>query len=481
MEEKKLSSNEMFRFSMGEVTRSLAENGIGTFVMLYFTSALSLSPAYAGLALSLSVAWDAITDPVMGYISDNTKSKYGRRYPYIFIGGILLLVLLYFYWHVPDVFTQSQQSLFMYLVIVNIMFKTLFTVYLVPYGALAMDLVTDFDGRTKIQSMRQSINMLANFFGPGIAWFIFFPKAEDVANVNHYEAMGTYFIIVGAIALAITLLYLRGKVESNRPQDLSEAERLELEANANNEKHGIKKIFRDYLTVIKNKYLIILFFFALAIYVSSTLVANLQGYMYSYYMMYDGLEKTITNGSTMLAGAAGSALGLYLAKKYSKKAAAACSVVIGSLASFILLFLLLTDIVVPGTTMGTILFTLGNAGYWFGQIMSVPIVFSMLSDVAEVSYINTGMHQEGTYMSVYTFLSKLSQSFGSFVTGITLTIVGFNVDIVDQSADTLRNLSIATFGIAPFIMLLGVIIIMIYPLTHEKLNEYREKQVIEGK
>lgn len=468
MNEKKLSSSEMIRFSMGEVTRSLAENGIGTFVMLYFTSALGLSPAYAGLALSLSVAWDAITDPVMGYISDNTHSKYGRRYPYIFIGGILLLILLYFYWHVPTFFTESQQSLFMYLVIVNILFKTLFTVYLVPYGAMAMDLVTDFDGRTKIQSMRQSINMLANFFGPGISWFIFFPKAEDVADVSNYEAMGNYFIIVAAITLVITILYLRTKIE---PTD-----KLIVEEDSTSEKHNPKKIFKDYLNVVKNKYLLYLFLFGLAVYVSSTLVANLQGYMYSYYMMFDGLHKTIANGSTMIAGAAGSAVGLYFAKRYSKKIAAAIAVLIGAGCSFLLLFLLLTNVVVPDTTLGIVLFTLGNAGYWFGQIMSVPLIFSMLSDIAEVSYIETGMQQEGTFMSVYTFLSKCAQSFGSFVCGIALTIIGFDVSTTIQSADTLRNLSIATFGISPLIMLIGAVFVIAYPLTESKLIEVRNEK-----
>ncbi|MFV0254878.1 MAG: MFS transporter [Erysipelotrichaceae bacterium] len=464
MNEKKMSNNEMIRFSMGEVTRSLAENGIGTFVMLYFTSALGLSPAYAGLALSLSVAWDAITDPVMGYISDNTHSKYGRRYPYIFIGGILLLVLLYFYWHVPTFFTETQQSLFMYLVIVNILFKTLFTVYLVPYGAMAMDLVTDFDGRTKIQSMRQSINMLANFFGPGISWFIFFPRAEDVADVSKYEAMGNYFIIVATITLVITLLYLRTKIESTEQVDTTKKE-----------KHSPKKVFLDYLNVVKNKYLIILFLFGLTVYVSSTLVANLQGYMYSYYMMFDGLHKTIANGSTMLAGAAGSAVGMYFAKRYSKKIAAAIAVCIGSFSAFILLFLLLTNMVEPGTSTGTIMFTLGNAGYWFGQIMSVPLIFSMLSDIAEVSYIETGMQQEGTFMSVYTFLSKCAQSFGSFACGIALTIVGFDVSTTAQSVDTLSKLSVATFGISPLIMLLGVFFIIMYPLSESKLVEVRRK------
>ncbi len=297
MQIKKMTNKEMYVFSCGEVIRSLAENGVNTFVLLYFSSALGLNPTYAGLAISLSIGWDAITDPLMGYISDNTFSKYGKRVPYILGGGIMLILLMYLYWHVPTMFTESQQSLFAYLVFVNILFKTFFTIYFVPYGALAMDLVTDFNGRTKIQSSRQSFNMLANFFGPGISWFIFFPRAEDVLDVAQYEKMGNYFVIVASIALVITILYLRKHiVPSIRPKNME-----------SKSKFRPKHIASEYLRVLRNKYMIILFAFAIVSYLSYYLMCNLQTYMYSYYMLFSGFEKTVVNGGTMLASAAGEA------------------------------------------------------------------------------------------------------------------------------------------------------------------------------
>ncbi len=465
MQIKKMTNKEMYVFSCGEVIRSLAENGVNTFVLLYFSSALGLNPTYAGLAISLSIGWDAITDPLMGYISDNTFSKYGKRVPYILGGGIMLILLMYLYWHVPTMFTESQQSLFAYLVFVNILFKTFFTIYFVPYGALAMDLVTDFNGRTKIQSSRQSFNMLANFFGPGISWFIFFPRAEDVLDVAQYEKMGNYFVIVASIALVITILYLRKHiVPSIRPKNME-----------SKSKFRPKHIASEYLRVLRNKYMIILFAFAIVSYLSYYLMCNLQTYMYSYYMLFSGFEKTVVNGGTMLASAAGAAFGAFLATRTTKRHATMIACLIGSLSCFGLLALLLTGVVVPQTTVGTIIFAIGNSGFWFGMNMTIPLTFSMLADVAEVSFLQTKKQQEGTFMSVFSFTTKLAGAFAGLFSGILITLCGFDVGVAIQESDTLTNLSIATFGLVPVIMLTGIIVMYFYSLSYEKLKDYRRK------
>ncbi len=148
---------------------------------------------------------------------------------------------------------------------------------------------------------------------------------------------------------------------------------------------------------------------------------------------------------------------------------------IGSLSCFGLLALLLTGVVVPQTTVGTIIFAIGNSGFWFGMNMTIPLTFSMLADVAEVSFLQTKKQQEGTFMSVFSFTTKLAGAFAGLFSGILITLCGFDVGVAIQESDTLTNLSIATFGLVPVIMLTGIIVMYFYSLSYEKLKDYRRK------
>ena len=114
----------MLTYSLGECANSLVMNGIFGFAMLFYTKSLGLDPTWAGLAMSLSVFWEAVTEPVMGHISDNTRSSWGRRHPYILIGGLLMALCFYLIWTVPDFSRGSQMGIFWYLVAMNLLLRT---------------------------------------------------------------------------------------------------------------------------------------------------------------------------------------------------------------------------------------------------------------------------------------------------------------------------------------------------------------------
>ena len=98
----------MVGYSVGECGNSIIMNSLFGYAMLYYTDALGLRHAEAGIAMALAVFWDAITDPVMGHVSDNTKSRFGRRHPYMLWGGLATVATYVFLWCVPSVFTNSE-------------------------------------------------------------------------------------------------------------------------------------------------------------------------------------------------------------------------------------------------------------------------------------------------------------------------------------------------------------------------------------
>ncbi|MBK8858324.1 MAG: MFS transporter, partial [Opitutaceae bacterium] len=187
------SRSRMVGYSVGECANSLLMNSLSGFAMLYYTEALGLSHALAGIAMGVAVFWDAITDPVMGHITDNTRSRFGRRHPYILLGGVLVTVIFVFLWVVPDFARSSPQVLFWYLLVVNLLQRTAITVFGVPYVALGFELCSDYDGRVTLQGIRSAMNMLANLLGVALAWSLFFSDNETVRATSlpeNYVRMG---------------------------------------------------------------------------------------------------------------------------------------------------------------------------------------------------------------------------------------------------------------------------------------------------
>ncbi len=188
--------------------------------MLYYTKALGLAPEIAGIATFVAAFWDAVSDPIMGHISDNTKSRFGKRYPYIVIGGVLMVVSFFFFWYVPAFFKtelvigstniSAMTMLFFYLVLMNLILRTAYTIFIVPFTALGFEICTDYDGRSKLQGIRFALNMAANLCGPAMAWYIFFPnniegQTQDTQIAQNYIDMGTLFTICSFVFLLLML------------------------------------------------------------------------------------------------------------------------------------------------------------------------------------------------------------------------------------------------------------------------------------
>jgi GPH family glycoside/pentoside/hexuronide:cation symporter len=163
-----LSRSEMVKYSVGECANSLLMNSLFGFAMLYYTDALGLQHSLAGIAMSVAVFWDAVTDPVMGHITDSTRSRYGRRHPYILLGGIVVTMAFILLWYVPGVVRADSLALFWYLVVVNLLQRTAITVFAIPYVALGFEMCTDYEGRVRLQGIRSAMNMVANLLGTGL-------------------------------------------------------------------------------------------------------------------------------------------------------------------------------------------------------------------------------------------------------------------------------------------------------------------------
>ncbi len=418
---KSCSTLDMWNYASGEIANSLISNTIFGFAMLFYTDALGLSPMLAGIAMSVAIFWDAITDPLMGHISDNTKSRFGRRHQYMLFGGIAMVLAFFFVWAVPPVFKANNTSLFWYLVLINIIMRTAYTVFVVPMTALGFEMCQDYTGRTKIQGIKAIFNMIANFCGPGLAWMIFFPKqGVDVKNPANFMRMGTIFAVISLISIFYLVFITRKYAKDSREMKISGS--------------SAKDFFKDMFEIVTDIRAVYVFLFAIVVILGVGLVAGLQMYVYEHFMLLSGIQKTITHGGTMIGMMTGAAFCARFAARFDKKGAVYIGGTITLLSGAILTALFVPQIVTPGQTVAIggvnfpiamALFALFGATYWFGNGIMIPVATSMMADISEINQLKTGVNKDGTYSAMYSLSMKISQSISALITGAVLAATGF--------------------------------------------------------
>jgi GPH family glycoside/pentoside/hexuronide:cation symporter len=465
----------MLSYSIGECANSLIMNSLFGFAMLYYTDALGLRHSEAGIAMAVAVFWDAITDPVMGHITDNTKSRFGRRHPYILFGGLAVIATYVFLWYVPTAFKSDAVTLFWYLVVINLLQRTAITVLYIPYLALGFEICSDYRGRVKLQGIRSAMNMVANVLGPGLAWSIFFSHNEVVRATSveeNYLRMGMSFAVVSLLCIFCVVVLTRKYIRDSR--------QLETEGNS------LNGFLRDMKEIVSDFYPRYVFVFIVVVTVGIALVSSLQMYLYEHFMRFSGIEKSVAHGGTMVGFGTGSLAASFLTRKLDKKGAVFFGGSLSVACNFILAALFLPAIVIPGQSAtflsysipyAFIVFAAFHGLYWLGNGIIFPTATSMMADVSEINEIKTGINKDGAYAAVFSFAQKCAISLGVLVSGYSLTLIGFEPGKeVAQSAETVWRLCAVTLLAGPLVSLSSLGLIRFYPVNNELLNILRSER-----
>ena len=479
-EQIKTKFHDILAYSVGEGANSLVMNGIFGYAMLYYTEALGLGYKLAGIAMAVATFWDAITDPLMAYVSDNTRSRFGRRHPYLLLGGILTVICFYFIWAVPESFRADTQLLFWYLVGMNLLLRTAITIFGVAYGALGFEVCTSYDERAKLQGVRFAFNMVVNLAGPALAWSLFFKDPIDgtmATNiVGNYVNMGAAFSIVSLLFILIVVFATKKYIVDSR--EFTEIKRFKFNLFVG--------YFRD---IINDKYSRIVFLFMLIVQTEIALFASLQIYVYVYFMEFSATFKTIVHGSTMVGFGLGSAMVPFLVRKWEKKQVVLLAVITSVVCNIILLLLFVTrflptDMIymtpvdsafLPGVEVpvSMLVFMFFHATYWMSNGVLVPVAFSMVADISEVGKYRTGTLKDGGYGAAMTFVAKVAMSIGLLVSGYSLSWIGFVEGSETQSAAAINNLGAVTFIAGAVIAVIAMMAMTKYPIDRKFMGRVK--------
>ncbi|MDF3822069.1 MFS transporter [Leptospira sp. 96542] len=413
------------------------------YLLKYYTEIIGLNASLAGLALAISVIWDAVSDPLMGKISDNSHFKWGRRRPFILFGGALLSVSVLLLFSPPNL--PSQWGKFFYLLSVYLFVNTAMTIISVPHIALGGELSFERNERTSVFGWRLFFSNIGMLIGMIVPAAILQSLGDESAKENIMTSRiqaGEIVSLVILVSSVITFLVTKGKDGAKVEQNKS------------------LPFFQSLFSVLKNKvFLILLFAFVIAT-IGRTFNSAIALYYYEYRL---GLKESQVVISILLPFflvlMASIGFWVWVAKKIGKKKPA-----------FFGVFALgvLTVIAYPLFPFGELhppLIVAFIGGICAGSIL---IMDSILTDVVDYDEFKTREKREGLYFGIWKMGVKFSQAFGIAITGFLLDAIGFDKQSVTQSAEVGFRLAMIFGPGVGFFFILGSILFLFFPLTDEK-------------
>ncbi len=427
------------------------------FVLLNFlTDSVGLAAGLAGTVLMIGRIWDAFYDPVIGYLSDRTSSRWGRRRPYIFIGSFPLFVTMSLMFINPAMFfghgfvsAEHQQLLFVWGLVVYILLCTAYSTVNIPYTSLTPELTRDFHERTSLNGYRFGFAVIGTLLGAGAALPIVgaFPER----NMG-FAAMGGIFGAVMMIT-ALLMVFATREPASTRPANTM-------------------GFVNTYLAVFRNKpYVMILMAYVFNI-IAITIVSAVAIYYFKY-IHNDESKTTIAMLILLVTAMLFIPVSVVLGKKVGKK------MVYG--AGMILFAVMLMIMYLWGHRYG-INFSLAMmfvGGIGMGLTYAMP--YAIVPDAIEYDYLVTGERREGAFYGIWTWALKIGQALAVFVMGWALSLTGY---VADAAQTELAKLGIRLFlgPIPAAIYVIATVFIYLYPINEKRYNEIvAEIKVMEAK
>jgi GPH family glycoside/pentoside/hexuronide:cation symporter len=441
MSEKKLSVRTKLGYGVCDLGGNLFFTAMGFWSLNYLTDTVALTATAAGFAIMIGKFWDAVTDPMMGFISDRTKSRMGRRRPYLLFGAIPLGLTMWYFFTNPHI--ESQFVLTAWAVIALCALNTAFTIVNIPYSSLTPELTSDYNERTSLNGFRFAFAIVGTICGAAIVLPIVGAFPDKSAG---FSAAGLIMGALMVVTALITFFSVREKAHS--------AEDLPTEG-----------FFKTYSVVFKNKPYIIL----ILVYAANIVAINfLQGILVYYFKYVFNAESQTTIAMVILLVVA--MICVPIAVPISKRIGKRLTYQIGL--GIIAFACLVIGLAGERFGLGFVYAMMLFAGSGLGLTFVAP--WSMVPDAVEWDAVRTGNRKEGVYYGMWTFFSKCGQALSIGLSGLILGASGYIADAV-QTPATLLAIKLLVGPVPALVFVIGIVILSRYPITEKTYNEMMGK------
>jgi len=422
-----------------------------------FNIAMGMNPALLGLILMLWRIWDAVADQVMGNISDNARTRWGRRKPFIVVGAILTGITMPLIWWMPAGLPEWQ--MFAWLLVGGIIFYTCFAVWAMPYYSLQLEMSPDYNERTNITAYRAYAQQLLQLAAGWILALATLPFFSRLPDAQPDLANGMRYISIGLGILTVGLGVLPG---------LFVKERYYEKETSHQPKQELWKGLKQTLSTRPFLWIILIVFTKTF---GFGLVGTLGFYLNAYYACKGNLVQAATISGvigTMLFAPNLLAIPVctWIANRWDKRTLLYVTVVSGMLGSLSVYFF-----VTPANPWLQVIPALLTGPIGIGLWLVVP---SMQADVADYDELMTGKRREGSFSAVFSWTFKASSALTGGLSGIILVMTGFHIEQgASQNPIVLENLKLLYIGIPILFLIFCLFAISHYNLTRERMQEIR--------
>lgn len=458
MQEPPLSRSTKLSYGVGAVALGLKDNGFSYLLLLFYNQVVGMPAPTVGLAIMIALVADALLDPVIGQVSDNWRSRWGRRHPFMYVSALPIAVSYFLLWHPPTGWTD--QAMFFYLIAMAMVIRTFIAVFEIPSSALGAELTSEYHARTDLASWRAAFNWYGGLIMVMLTFQVFLTATPEqpVAQLNRggYELYGLVASVVMFVVILISAIGTHRRIPYLRQPPI--------------ERIGITRGLREMFEAMLNKALLPMLgagvFNAMAYGLSVALALYFNTYFWGFSAGEVSLFILAQFGSSAFALSIAGPLSHNLGKR---NAAILCKVLAPAFGLTPIVLRLFGLFPENGSTgLLPIMLVFHLLSVTAASVVAI-LVGSMCADVVEDHELKTGRRSEGVMAAANLFVNKTTSGIGIFASGMLLALVGFPEGATPASvgAETLRNLALVYVPTIVIMHAFAVACIMGYKITRE--------------
>ena len=449
---------QLIAYGLGGFVPIALFNSVGQLSGLIVNVGLGVSVILVGVAQMVPRFWDAITDPIMGHISDNTRSPWGRRRPYIFFGGLAVAGTFVAMWSVPRDWSQMGQ--FYYFLFMSLIFYTAVTMFEIPHGALGMEMTADYHERTKLFSVKSFVGNLGAMITP---WFYALANlplfmgagGNEVDGMRRVSYLAAGLVLIPAFACAFLCKERQfDHVRTQKRQSLAASLKVTL----------------------RNRTFLLLVAIVFATVMGFNFVNNFANYITIFYLF--GGNKAAASHLMAYVGMAWAITGVVavfpltiLSRRIGKTKTLLTAV--GLMAGAQLLKIVCYNPEAPW------LLFIPTVMLSAGMLFFFTLASAMVADVCDEDELNTGTRSEGSYYAVFWWFMKMGMAGAYFVAALLIEATGFDQSVSVQSPMTNLMMRAIEIGIPLVLCLVSYVLVFKYPLSEDRA--YEVKRLLEAR
>jgi GPH family glycoside/pentoside/hexuronide:cation symporter len=436
-------------YGLGGMVTQVAVNSTSNLFLPIYNIGLGVSPALLGMGQGIPRVLDAIIDPLVGNLSDNTRSRFGRRIPYVFVGGILLGVTFALLWMVPK--GLSEYTTFVYFLIMSMLFYIATSIFEIPRGALGLEMSNDYHERTRLFAYYSFIVNVGALTTPWLYWLATRKNlfADEVAGMRTIgAAMGCLFVVSSVICAVVCK---EQKLKQAKTQDKV-------------------KLWDGIIMTSRNRTFVRLLVITCLVTIGFNFVVGFSSYILIYYVFNgDKQAASVWMGWCGTLWALLSLVGVFvmtwIATHLGKSKTMMIFLII--MATGNLLKIVCYNRTYPWLVL------IPTAAIAMGMLVLFTLVFAMIADICDEDELKTGKRREGSYQAMYWWWFKIGVGLAFVVAGFLLKSTGINEKLIVQSDSTLFWLRFWEITLPSVVCFCGAMLLIKYPLTEQRAYEIK--------